>query len=117
GGGGRRDIRAACLPGVAVLTYYPPEMQDILVQAAEDAGAEVRRGARVTAVEPSRAPRVIVQHDGREREVQARLVVGADGRGSHVRTWGRFEVRRDPDPRLFPAVLFEHIRPPHDLSS
>jgi len=47
----RRDIPATCLPGVAVLTYYHPEMQDILLQAAEDAGAEVRRGARVTGVD------------------------------------------------------------------
>src|SRR4030095_7685286 len=89
-----RDIPATCLPGVAVLSYYHPAMQDILLQAAEEAGAEVRRGARVTGVEPGRAPRVIVQHDGREREVQARLVVGADGRGSHVREWGRVGVRR-----------------------
>jgi 2-polyprenyl-6-methoxyphenol hydroxylase-like FAD-dependent oxidoreductase len=69
----------------------------------------------VTAVEPSRAPRVIVQHDGREREVQARLVVGADGRGSHVRTWGHFEVRRDPERRLFAGILFEDMRAPEDL--
>jgi 2-polyprenyl-6-methoxyphenol hydroxylase-like FAD-dependent oxidoreductase len=110
-----RDIPATCLPGVAILTYYHPEMQDILLQAAEDAGAEVRRGARVTAVEPGRAPRVIVQHDGRERELQARLVVGADGRGSHVRTWGRFEVRRDLERRLFAGILFEDMRAPEDL--
>src|SRR5438093_4054853 len=30
----RRDIPATCLPGVAVLTYYHPEMQDVLLQAA-----------------------------------------------------------------------------------
>ncbi len=111
----RRDIPATCLPGVAVLTYYHPEMQDILLQAAEDAGAEVRRGARVTEVEPGRTPQVIFQHDGRAREVQARLVVGADGRGSKVRHWGRFGVRRDSERRLFAGILFEDMRAPEDL--
>ena len=31
-----RDIPATCLPGIAVLTYYHPAIQDILLHAAED---------------------------------------------------------------------------------
>lgn len=109
-----RDLPATCMPGLPVLTYYHPDMQRILLQAAEDGGAHVRRGARVVHVAPGREPRVTAQHEGREHEVTARLVVGADGRGSRVRTWGGFEVRRDPERRSFAGVLFEDVGAPED---
>ena len=110
----RRDIPATCLPQLPVLTYYHPEMQDRFLQAATDAGAEVRRGARVVGATPGTAPVVTVQHEGGERCVRARLVVGADGRGSRVRSWGGFEVRRDRERRGFAGVLFDEVPAPED---
>src|SRR5262249_33668269 len=88
------------------LTFYHPAMQELVLGAAGRAGAEIRRGARVLEVHPGRSPRVRVEMDGRREEVEARLVVGADGRGSMVRRAGRFSVTRDPDRLLFSGVLF-----------
>jgi 2-polyprenyl-6-methoxyphenol hydroxylase-like FAD-dependent oxidoreductase len=58
----------------------------LLADAARDAGAEVRFGARVTEVltADGRASGVVVREGGRVREVHARLVVGADGVRSRV---------------------------------
>jgi 2-polyprenyl-6-methoxyphenol hydroxylase-like FAD-dependent oxidoreductase len=110
-----RDIPATCLPGLPVLTYYHPQMQEILLQAAEDAGAEIRRGATVTSVRPGTTPQVAFQHDAQSHDVQARLVVGADGRASAVRRWCGFEARRDPERRLFAGILFEDMSAPADI--
>jgi 2-polyprenyl-6-methoxyphenol hydroxylase-like FAD-dependent oxidoreductase len=41
--------------------------------------------------------------------VQARLVVGADGRGSAVRKWGKFKVTRDPERLLLAGVLLDNV--------
>jgi flavin-dependent dehydrogenase len=61
----------------------------LLVERARDAGAEVREGARVTDLvwsEPGRRVAGVrwTDADGRERELHAPLVVGADGRRSTV---------------------------------
>lgn len=117
--GGRRvmslDIRLASGVGENVLTYYHPRMQDIVLESAEKAGAEVRRGARVSAVRPGRPATVSFEHDGKSHEVRARLVVGADGRGSAVRGWGGFRAERDTERRLFAGVLFEDVSAPEDV--
>ncbi|MGH7857836.1 MAG: FAD-dependent oxidoreductase [Candidatus Binatia bacterium] len=110
-----RDIAATTVPGVPVLTYFHPDMQEILLQAAVDAGAEVRRGARVTGVHPGSSPKVLFHHQGREQEVTARLVVGADGRGSAVRGFGGFGMERERERRLFAGILFEDMRAPEDV--
>jgi geranylgeranyl reductase family protein len=56
--------------------------------AAQDAGAEVRLGARALAVERSAGGVAVrVRHKGTEEEIRARMVVGADGVRSVVRTW------------------------------
>jgi flavin-dependent dehydrogenase len=60
----------------------------MLADAAAEAGADVRHGVHATGLLRDRAGRVIgvraLDRDGSESEVQARLVVGADGRGSLV---------------------------------
>jgi 2-polyprenyl-6-methoxyphenol hydroxylase-like FAD-dependent oxidoreductase len=110
-----RDITDAGGLGLPVLTYYHPEMQAIVLQAAEDAGADVRRGARVTLVRPGHPAAVTFDHEGGTHEVTVRLVLGADGRGSAVRGWGGFAARRDPERRLFAGVLFDDMRAPDDV--
>jgi 2-polyprenyl-6-methoxyphenol hydroxylase-like FAD-dependent oxidoreductase len=61
-------------------------LDPILAQAAEEAEVEMRMATTVTGLmeEAGRVVGVRVAHDGREAELRARLVVGADGRNSTV---------------------------------
>jgi 2-polyprenyl-6-methoxyphenol hydroxylase-like FAD-dependent oxidoreductase len=61
-------------------------LDPILMAAARDAGAEVWTGAKVTALvkDRGRTMGVRVVRNGTEQALQARLVVGADGRDSTV---------------------------------
>jgi 2-polyprenyl-6-methoxyphenol hydroxylase-like FAD-dependent oxidoreductase len=63
-------------------------LDPILAGAAADAGAEVRMGTRVAQVreDSGRVAGVRVRSAGREHELRARLVVGADGRNSTIAT-------------------------------
>ena len=94
-------LRGICL--------YHPRMQDALLQAAEAAGAEVRRGTRVIQMEPGRVPNVVVEGDGGPRIVSARLTVGADGRSSMVRKRVGFESRGEPAMNIIAGVLLENV--------
>ncbi len=91
------------------LTFFHPEMQEMLLAEAAAAGAEVRRGARVRGVEPGTAPSVTIEEDSRTDTIEARLVVGADGRGSPLRKWAGFDVQRDPDRLFIAGVIFEEM--------
>lgn len=112
-----RDLVKTTPQQAPILDFSHPRMQEELLAAAAEAGAEVWRGASVTAVQPGAVPRVTVERDGTTTELSARLVVGADGRGSRVRAWAGFTVERDP-PRLFVGgVLLEGTRVPNDRMS
>jgi 2-polyprenyl-6-methoxyphenol hydroxylase-like FAD-dependent oxidoreductase len=104
-----RDLPATTPQAAPWLAFSHPAMQEVLLAAAGNAGAEIRRGARVRAVAPGARPTVEVESDGRVEEVAARLVVGADGRGSLVRKWAAFPVRRDPARILFSGVVFDDL--------
>jgi len=98
-------------------------LDPILAEAAEDAGAEVMMETKVTGlVQNGRVTGVRVSSGGSERELSARLVVGADGRNSTVAKltgarkyhvvpserclyWGFFEGA-DTDPE--PEIVFHH---------
>ena len=115
--GEHRDLRATTPQGLAVLSVYHPAMQEIVLQAAADAGAEVRRGVGVRDIKRNDFPTVIVEQDGRSEELQARLVVGADGRGSLARKWAGFLVRQDPEHLFISGVMFDHMPlPPEDTN-
>lgn len=74
-------------PGkTGILSFFHPEMQDVMVQAASDAGAEIWRGASVRAISPGEQGTMEVRSEGVVRSVSARLIVGADGRDSTVAT-------------------------------
>jgi 2-polyprenyl-6-methoxyphenol hydroxylase-like FAD-dependent oxidoreductase len=60
---------------------------------------------------------VVVEHEGKVEEFQARLVVGADGRGSLVRKWTGFAVQQDPERLLITGVLLENMPTPHEDTS
>jgi 2-polyprenyl-6-methoxyphenol hydroxylase-like FAD-dependent oxidoreductase len=96
------------------LSFYHPQMQETLIQEAEAAGAEVRRGASVRAVEPGHEPAVTIGGNGAGERVTARLIAGCDGRNSSVRNWGSFESSREPDRLQIAGLFVEDLDAPED---
>jgi len=111
-----RNITATTSQQLPELAFYHPMMQEVLLSAAANAGAEVHRGATVREVRPGAVPAVVVEQDGQSEEVQARLVVGADGRASLVRKWAGFAVRQDPPLLQMAGVLLDEMSIPPDTS-
>jgi 2-polyprenyl-6-methoxyphenol hydroxylase-like FAD-dependent oxidoreductase len=103
-----RDFPATTPHHSPLFGFYHPEMQEVLLTATTQAGAEVRRGASVREVKPGGVPSVVLEQEGRVEEAHARLVVGADGRNSLVRTGAGFPVQHDPAWRLFAGVLLDN---------
>lgn len=101
--------------GEQQLTMYHPKMQEALLDAAERAGAEVRRGARVRNAAPGSEPSVEIEWDGGSETKTARLVVACDGRNSVARNWGGFQSQQIPAGNLVGGVLVEGM--PDDGSS
>ena len=58
GMGQPRELAATTPQGLSALGFSHPEMQEALLESAGRVGAEVRRGAAVTAIEPGRLPQV-----------------------------------------------------------
>jgi 2-polyprenyl-6-methoxyphenol hydroxylase-like FAD-dependent oxidoreductase len=85
----------------------------LLLDAAELAGAEIRRGVTVKGVESGKRPAVTVESAGGSQRIDARIVVGADGRDSAVRKWCGFEEQRAKPRRYFGGVLFEDVPVAH----
>jgi 2-polyprenyl-6-methoxyphenol hydroxylase-like FAD-dependent oxidoreductase len=102
--------------GDKTLNIYHPDLQEVLLQCAAESGAEVRRGTRVTGLElaSGQSPRVVFEENGAAASESARLVVGADGRFSNVRTWGGFELERNPEFLTIAGVLVEGSAIPED---
>jgi 2-polyprenyl-6-methoxyphenol hydroxylase-like FAD-dependent oxidoreductase len=99
------------------ISFYHPAIQEAMIQAAAAAGAKVRRGVRVKGLEAGSTPKVIVEVEGHNVGIQARLVVGADGRGSLTRNWGGFQAAHDPERNLIAGVLFDEMPAPEDAIS
>jgi menaquinone-9 beta-reductase len=112
-----RDLIATTPQQLPVLNFYHPAMQEAVLHAAIEAGAEVRRGASVRDVRLGEVPTVVVEQEGRVEEIQARLIVGADGRGSVVRKWAGFPVHQDPERLVISGVLFEEMFTPQEDTS
>lgn len=105
--GRRRDLPATTPAGEPALAFHHPEVQALLLAAAEAAGARVVRGAAVVGVEPGAQPAVVAREGAARREARhtARLVVGADGRDSAVRTTAGFAVERAPEALVLAGAL------------
>ncbi len=102
--GGIRSVRRAVL-------------DPILAAAAVDAGAEVRMGAKVSGLvkDGARVTGVRVVQDGTESTLQARLVVGADGRNSTVASdVGARKYNVTPNERFAYWSFFEDAEPGSD---
>ncbi|TMB68104.1 MAG: FAD-dependent monooxygenase [Chloroflexi bacterium] len=113
---GIRDLAATTTPAVHPMTFFHPRAQQALLEAAEKAGAKVRNGARVVGVQPGATPSVTLESNGRSESLTARMIVGADGRGSMVRKWGGFESKEDPDQQWLAGILIENTAAPMDYS-
>jgi len=113
---GLRDLAATTIPAAHPMTFFHPRAQEALLEAAENAGAEVRAGARIAAIGPGATPSVTVQGDSGSESLTARLVVGADGRGSMARKWGGFDSHDDPDQQWLAGILIENTPAPMDYS-
>lgn len=99
-----RDFLTSTPNQTCVLSFYHPEMQEVLLGDAAKSGAEVWRGGAVRAVYPGKRPEADIVVDGEIRRIFAKLIVGADGRESQLATLLNFERERDP-PELFTGGL------------
>jgi 2-polyprenyl-6-methoxyphenol hydroxylase-like FAD-dependent oxidoreductase len=97
------------LPGVdGPLGIGHPTACNAFDDVAVAAGASLCRGVTDVTIMPGRAPSVRFAVDGHEREVSARLVVGADGRESTVRRQlGLTEQATEPR-TMGAGMLVEH---------
>lgn len=113
----RRDLVATSPARAGEMTFYHPAIQERLLRLAGDASAEVRRGVTVTGLNPGSVPSVRVAGDGVPEMIEARLVVAADGRQSHARRWGGFDVHHEPPWLTITGVLLEGGKIPVDTIS
>jgi menaquinone-9 beta-reductase len=111
---GKRDLQETSPHRVGSFNLYHPEMQETLLRLAEEAGAQVRRGIKVSSVTPGSHPSVEFDEKGSLKSVQARLVVCADGRNSAARSWAGFTVNRDPEHLMVSGTLLEATEAPDD---
>jgi 2-polyprenyl-6-methoxyphenol hydroxylase-like FAD-dependent oxidoreductase len=108
-GSGLRDLRATTLQRLPMLSFPHQAMQETLLAAAENAGAEVRRGVTVQRVEGGTEPAVVVR-GGSDERIPARLVIAADGRGSAVRKQAGFSVSEQSNAYYMAGVLLTNVQ-------
>jgi 2-polyprenyl-6-methoxyphenol hydroxylase-like FAD-dependent oxidoreductase len=93
-----------------------PDMCDLLNREATTSGAELLRGVTDLQIIAGSAPEVRFRHDRRERKFNPRIVIGADGRNSVVRSQIGIEQHRDPTHHLMAGMLVDNtIGWPADL--
>lgn len=110
-----RDLFATTPHCAGELTFPHAQMQEVLLRAAADAGAEVRRGVTALALDTGASPAVTVQAgDGVPGRIGARLIVAADGRNSRARSWGGFASARDDERLVIAGLLLDGVRLPGD---
>ena len=113
-GSGLRDLRATTLQQLPLLTFPHQVMQETLLAAAENAGAQVRRGVSVQQVEGGARPSVVVDGGSLER-FSARLVVAADGRGSAIRKRNGFSVCEQSNDYYMAGVLLTNVHSSREI--
>lgn len=115
-GFGPRDLSTTTPQRLPGLGFCHPEMQEVVLSVARDAGAEVCRGANVVDVMPGAPASLTFQDATGAHQVRARLIVAADGRTSAARQWLGFEVREQPQPFYFAGLLLQDVASPPEKS-
>jgi 2-polyprenyl-6-methoxyphenol hydroxylase-like FAD-dependent oxidoreductase len=95
------------VPGMLCMSH--PAMCRALVAAAEAAGAVALRGVTDITVTAGAPPHIGFSHGGQRIAWTPRLVVGADGRNSHVRRRLGFRLQADPPHNLIGGMLVEGV--------
>ena len=116
---GHRDLTRTTRVGEPVMACYHPSLQGAILEQAEGSGADVWRGVRVDGVSASDGgslPSMSAERNGSSLRLSARLIVGADGRGSPTRGWAAFPVSRDPERNLVSGVLMDNVALPDDAT-
>lgn len=113
----RRHLVTTCRQALPALSFYHPEMQEILLSAAQTAGAEIWRGASALAVTAGPQPQVTIEWNGQPITHTARLVIGAAGRSSILRLPGAFTHRADVPQSTIAGLLFTGLAAPRDAVS
>jgi len=113
----RRNLLTTCPQALPALSFYHPEMQEILLGAAHAAGAEIWRGARALAVTPAPQPQVTIERNGQTITVLARLVVCAAGRSSILRLPGAFAHQAEIPQSTIAGLLYTGLAAPRDTVS
>jgi flavin-dependent dehydrogenase len=70
--GPERDLRSTTVQRLPSIAFYHPRMQQVMIEAAAKAGAEVRRGSSVVGVEPGKPPVVRIQTGSASSATKAR---------------------------------------------
>ncbi|HEY2359351.1 MAG TPA: NAD(P)/FAD-dependent oxidoreductase [Phenylobacterium sp.] len=99
------SIFAEGVPGPLCLGH--PRHCQTLFDAAKAAGADARRGVSVTALRLGANPGLTFEQDGQAVEIEARLIVGADGRTSQVREAAGIMLHQDAPHHWFAGLLIE----------
>jgi len=106
----RRDLRTSSAAACESMGFFHPHMQEVLFGAAESAGAQVRRGARVHRIASGTSPGVGIQlESGATEDASARLIVVATGRTSTLRSMLGLEVKRGSGGMKTTGVLLEGV--------
>lgn len=100
--------------GESPLAFNHAAVQEKLIDAAQDAGVHVIRGAGVVDLQTGAEPQVTYTVGGIQSNVSARLVVGADGRTSRVRKLTGFEVNRGAPGLMTTGVALTGVTTPVD---
>lgn len=104
------------LPGPLAIGH--PQLCQALFDAAVAAGAQAIRGVGDIRVMGGDSPSVSYTKDGQPHQAAARLVVGADGRNSQVRSQAGIELKQDPPHHLFAGLLVDGASEwPEDVQS
>ena len=96
------------LPGISgPMCLGHPKMCRILNAQATQSGATLVRGVQGIKLDTAATPSISFRHDNKTYEIEARLIVGADGRSSTVRKQAGIELDYDPIRHFFGGMLVE----------
>lgn len=101
----RVDALVPDIPGP--LCFGHPASCDLWNKTATAAGGTLLSDVTVSSVTLDKSPSVTYTRGGVEMTVHAKIVVGADGRGSFVRKAAGIELHRDPTHHLFAGMLVD----------